>query len=110
MGIATVYIYAEKKNKLLQYNASFDVFKELSECECKNLWCFVRHALLEVQLRRKYLRMAKSGDDLKLKYFLNLQSFTLHARYSWLKFQLWTILNKLLILKVLFSTLWKETK
>jgi len=44
-----------EKNKLLQYNASFDVFKELSECECKNLWCFVRHALLEVQVTKEVL-------------------------------------------------------
>jgi len=44
-----------EKNKLLQYNASFDVFKELSECKCKNLWCFVRHTLLEVQVTKKVL-------------------------------------------------------
>ena len=44
-----------EKNKLLQYNASFDVFKELSECECKNLWRFVRHAVLEVKVIKEVL-------------------------------------------------------
>jgi len=50
-----------EKNKLLQYNASFDVFKELTECECKNLWCFVRHAVLEVKVLKEVL----ADDEVK---------------------------------------------
>ena len=54
--------------------------------------------------------MAKSDDNLKVGYFLTLQSFNLQATSFLIILQLWTISKKLVILKVFFSTLWKETK
>jgi len=54
--------------------------------------------------------MTKSSDEVKLEYFLNIQSFNLQDKNFSLILQLWTMSKKLLILNVFFSTLWKETK
>jgi len=60
-----------EKNKLFQYNASFDVLKELSECECKNLWCFVRHAMPEVKVIKEVLADGEVRRELKSGIFFN---------------------------------------
>jgi len=108
--VSPLSIFMQRKNKLLQYNASTDVFREVSECECKNLWCFVRHGLLEVQVKKEVLADGEVRRRPETGIFF--KSSIIHpSRQKFLaEMQLWTILNKLLILKVLFSTLWKETK
>ena len=89
VAIATVYVYAEKKISYCNTMQALMFSKSFLNVSVRTCGVLFVTLCLKYKLRRKYLRMAKSGDDLKLEYFLNLQSFTLHARNSWLKLQLY---------------------